>query len=121
MFNWQGRASKADMAGLQSSLNIQVTLTDQVEFQVALGEHFELPNGIQLALEGQLEGPGGVQVALGGQFARAKWCLMAPKWRSVATLKGQAQSKWCLEASSTCQVAPKWRRVPLGVRLGRPT
>ena len=58
MFNWQGRASKADMAGLQSSLNIQVTLTDQVEFQVALGEHFELPNGIQLALGGQLEGPG---------------------------------------------------------------
>ena len=84
---------------MQSSLNIQVTLTDQVEFQVALGEHFELPNGIQLALGGQLEGPGGVQVALGGQFARAKWCLMAPKWRSEATLKGQAESKWRLETS----------------------
>ena len=99
MFNWQGRASKADMAGLQNSLNIQVALTDHVEFQVMLGEHFELPIGIQSALGGQLEGPGGVQVALGGQLARAKWCLMAPKWRSEATLKGQAESKWRLETS----------------------
>ena len=66
---------------------------EQFEFHVALGEHFELPNGIQLVLGGQLEGPGGVQVALGGQFAKAKWCLMALKWRSEATLKGQAESK----------------------------